>query len=220
MIAFGTPNLIYWIILYPFGCLVYMIRNRRKLNGMEMKIRMGYYLIGYKTQYFFWEFLIMYRKMIFVLFAVLTGFPNPPKTIILLFVASVSLVSTMYFRPFALRELNILESYSNYTILVTIFAGCLYTSNINEEMKIGIFLFIILFNTFFSIKWLLSVIEIFVYTYEKKISRFCPFFLKYFLILKKTSEEAKSNYNPIKYWYIFVVNYRKNLKEYIVIKNN
>lgn len=57
MFTFALPILFYWILLYPMGCFLYMLYNKTKLDHIEMKIRMGYYLNGYKKEYFYWYLL-------------------------------------------------------------------------------------------------------------------------------------------------------------------
>lgn len=155
----------------------------------------------------------MYRKMIFIFFTILSTLSNEKKTVILLFISAFSFYQSLKCRPFALRELNILDVNSNLTALITIFAGSLYIIDTSEEVKALVFILIVIINTAFVIKWFGSVLEIIVYSYEHKIYKICPWFLKLYLILKNASEKTKSTYFFPKYIYDFI----KNLKS---SKNN
>lgn len=44
----------YWICIYPITCLFYMIKNRKRLNNNEISAKMGFYINGYRDQYYFW----------------------------------------------------------------------------------------------------------------------------------------------------------------------
>jgi len=56
MYTFGVPLLIFWILLYPLICLFYLIYHKKeiKIGQADIKIKMGYYLNGYKDNYFYW----------------------------------------------------------------------------------------------------------------------------------------------------------------------
>lgn len=57
MYYFALPILAYWVIVYPFACLIYMVVNKSQLDDdIILRIRMGYYLNGYKSKYFYWLF--------------------------------------------------------------------------------------------------------------------------------------------------------------------
>ena len=54
MYSFGVPILFFWILFYPLICLFYLIYHKREIERIDIKIKMGYYLNGYKTNYFYW----------------------------------------------------------------------------------------------------------------------------------------------------------------------
>ena len=54
MTLFGIPILLFWIVLYPITCLFYLIFHRKQLENIQIKIKMGFYLNGYKKNYFYW----------------------------------------------------------------------------------------------------------------------------------------------------------------------
>lgn len=158
--------------------------------------------------------------MIFIFFTVLSSFPNEQKTVILLFVSSLSLIASMHCSPYCLRSLNVLDIHSNYTALITIFAGSLYILDISEEGKNLIFFFIVLFNSIFVIKWAASAFDIFVFIYEKTIFRFCPSLLNIYAIMKKTNHETTFTYNLAKYGLVYGKNFFRNIREYSLTRSH
>lgn len=54
MESLGIPSLTLWIVVFPAICLLYLIRKRKDLETFDVRLKMGYYLNGYKREYFFW----------------------------------------------------------------------------------------------------------------------------------------------------------------------
>ena len=54
MYIFGLPLLFYWVLVYPLSCLFYMIYSRNNIENINFRIRMGYYLNGYKKEHYYW----------------------------------------------------------------------------------------------------------------------------------------------------------------------
>ena len=46
------------------------MKNRKDLNEKTMNDRFGFLLLGYKSHLFYWEFIIIYRKIAIVLISV------------------------------------------------------------------------------------------------------------------------------------------------------
>ena len=57
----GIPAVIYWL----------MKQEERNLDTDGVKIRFGFLYLGYKRDVYFWEIVIMYRKIIALCIAVL-----------------------------------------------------------------------------------------------------------------------------------------------------
>lgn len=57
----GIPAVIYWL----------MAKEERNLETEDIKIQFGFLYLGYKRDVYFWEIVIMYRKIIALMIAVL-----------------------------------------------------------------------------------------------------------------------------------------------------
>lgn len=57
------PNLILWIIIYPCISLAVLFKKRKKLNQLNVRAKLGYYIEGYKKQYFYWYSIHSYKNI-------------------------------------------------------------------------------------------------------------------------------------------------------------
>lgn len=64
----AMPSIVVWGLGIPFFALVLMYRERHHLERVTTKEKFGFLYNGYQSQYFYWEIVIMYRKiaMIFI----------------------------------------------------------------------------------------------------------------------------------------------------------
>ena len=69
-LAVALPSLVCWGLGIPFFALILLIRNRGSLNTIETKEKLGFLYNGYKKEYYFWEILIMYRKILIIFIAI------------------------------------------------------------------------------------------------------------------------------------------------------
>jgi hypothetical protein len=64
------PSIIVWGLGIPLFALVLMYRERKKLDKVETKEKFGFLYNGYQVELFFWEIVIMYRKIAMIFIAV------------------------------------------------------------------------------------------------------------------------------------------------------
>lgn len=64
----AMPSIIVWGLGIPFFAFLLMFRERHSLMKIEVKEKFGFLYNGYQSDLFFWEIVIMYRKiaMIFI----------------------------------------------------------------------------------------------------------------------------------------------------------
>ena len=79
------PGIIIWVIGIPLASLVMLLRNREKIMRVgkydelsqsdkyqiiHLKMKYGFFFNGYKLGTFFWEVIILYRKISIVMVSV------------------------------------------------------------------------------------------------------------------------------------------------------
>lgn len=52
--SFIYPMLLLWMVFYPGLCLFYLIKNKKKLDDVDVRAKMGFYINGYKEELFYW----------------------------------------------------------------------------------------------------------------------------------------------------------------------
>lgn len=64
----ALPSLIAWGLGIPIFAALLLANNKKHLEKLEVRQKYGFLFRGYKIRFFFWESIIMYRKiaMIFI----------------------------------------------------------------------------------------------------------------------------------------------------------
>ena len=63
VILVGIPQLLIFVVGLPFIGLYFLYRNRYRLNTMPVKARYGLFFGGYKSDRYFWEIFLIFRKI-------------------------------------------------------------------------------------------------------------------------------------------------------------
>ena len=129
----GVPGLLLWVMGIPLGTWLLLREAREHLESPQVKSKYGFLFKGYHPNTYYWESVIMYRKvaMIFVsVFLQAFGTRIQAFTVFLLILFFVVLTSKR--RPYLSRQLNDLEQISLVTSGVTIYSGMLFLSSLDS----------------------------------------------------------------------------------------
>jgi hypothetical protein len=182
--SFGValPGLIVWGVGIPLVALYLLIRKRRSLYLASVKAQYSFLYLGYKMSHFYWEFVILYRKLIIAFISVfLINISVHIQALTVLLVLLGALVLQAKHEPFTEPQLNELEFRSILTSLVTIYCGLFYlTEDLEEVMKVILFLLIVTLNAYFILYWIGSYLFIWLSTlaqsYPSIVLRYCWFY--------------------------------------------
>jgi len=64
------PGIIIWGLGIPFFSSLLLRAEKHHLNKLEVKEKFGFLYRGYKKQFYYWESVIMYRKILLILIQV------------------------------------------------------------------------------------------------------------------------------------------------------
>jgi hypothetical protein len=67
----AIPSIIVWGLGIPMFAFILLKRESNKLETMEVREKFGFLYRGFKKDFFFWEIVIMYRKIAMIVIAVL-----------------------------------------------------------------------------------------------------------------------------------------------------
>ena len=151
----AVPAIIIWSIGVPTIVLIAMIKRRRYLFKEDNRIVFGFIFNGYKTSIFYWEFIIMYRKILIICVIV---FIADISTAVQGLTVSLLLIFSLFIQyevgPYNSDELNHMEVEALITATLTIYCGLYYlTEDISEAFKIVLFVIIVCGNSYFIILW-------------------------------------------------------------------
>ena len=62
----GIPSIIVWGLGIPLFALSLLIRERKRLETESASEKIGFLFRGYKMNYYYWEIIIMFRKIVLI----------------------------------------------------------------------------------------------------------------------------------------------------------
>ena len=62
-LGLALPSLIVWGLGIPLFALILLLQNKKKLDSHNVREKYGFLFRGYKLKYFFWEVVVIYRKI-------------------------------------------------------------------------------------------------------------------------------------------------------------
>ncbi|CAG9321984.1 unnamed protein product [Blepharisma stoltei] len=153
--AISLPAILVWEIRMPTMCLFMLLKNRGQLDNINMRIKYGFLYNGYKPESYYWEFVIIYRKIGIIC---VTVFLASVSVSMQALTAVSVLVASLYFqfkiKPYNGDDLNRLEAISISASTVTIYCGMYYlTGSLDYFTELMFFIIIVLANLSFMIYW-------------------------------------------------------------------
>lgn len=152
-LGLGLPAMILWGLGIPCILLVLLLKARKILAATESMIRYGYLYNGYNPKTFYWEIIIILRKMLIVSFNVfLLSRSSKLQVLPIMLALGVSLILQMKIKPFTIVVLNRLETASIITANVTLYCGMYFLiTDINIVIKYMLVVIVIGFNAGFML---------------------------------------------------------------------
>ena len=68
--AVALPSIIVWGVGIPLFALLLLFRDRNNLEEISVKKKFGFFFRGYKSSFYFWEIVIMYKKVAVIIISV------------------------------------------------------------------------------------------------------------------------------------------------------
>ena len=66
----ALPAIVVWGLGIPAFAFYLMTKEKTRLNSLETRMKFGFLYNGYKLDYYYWEVIIMYRKIILIFISV------------------------------------------------------------------------------------------------------------------------------------------------------
>jgi len=152
----ALPSIIIWGLGVPGLILGNMVVQRKRLNDLSVKIRYGFLIKGYADSRYYWEFIIIYRKLLIIGIATfLSRIAKMTQALIALSVLVLSLVLQHHYKPYSHLSLNSMEQRSILVSIATIFFGLYFLDgSLSAGLQNFFFAVILGANLYFLQFWL------------------------------------------------------------------
>ena len=156
--AAALPGVVLWGICTPAGALVFLVRYRKMLDSVDIRVRLGFLYNGYHAQKYYWEFVILYRKVLIIVFSVfLATVSVSVQALGAMLIFIVAFVMQMKKTPYLTPVLNALELRAILVGAVTIYCGLFFLTTVGDTTsQLALFMVIVAVNTYFLLYWLLK----------------------------------------------------------------
>jgi hypothetical protein len=177
LLSLAMPGILIWVIGLPTLTLLILVAYKRQLGDPLLRIQYSFLYKGYRSEWYFWEFVILYRKIVIVCTSVfLTTVSIEVQALSMLAVMLACLFLQLYVRPFIGSSFNSLELKSLLASLLTIYAGLYFQTNSTRmfhteiALDIALFCLIIIANAYFLLGWLRLVIPILITSFRERLA--------------------------------------------------
>ena len=166
IVSIALPSIIVWVFGLPLLTLGLLYRSRQKLSAELIQIKYSFLYKGFRPEYFYWEFVILYRKVALVCASVfLSSISTMVQALSILAILLFCLFIQAAIKPFRTPVFNVLETKSILVSLLTIYVGLYFQANTwRIEINIVLFIVILLANIYFLVSWIRKIVPIVVST--------------------------------------------------------
>jgi len=105
----AVPALIYWVT----------VRNKDRMDHADFRAMYGFIFLGYEKDSAWWEILVLARKLALVAVLVFASSDKFLQSFFALFVLMVAMVAQQYRQPFTKKELNRMELFGIFALVLT-----------------------------------------------------------------------------------------------------
>ena len=135
VLMYTLPSLLVWCTALPLLLLMAIVRERGK-NNDETLVRYSFMCKGYKRYLYFWQYLIIFKKYLILLFIFLLSPESPTLTAVaMVYCFLLYIFAQMYYKPYLTSALNLTEV-SAVGFSVAVLATGLSGSNIDPRLTL------------------------------------------------------------------------------------
>ena len=192
---YSIPSIIIWAFGVPGIILIFMIKSRKKLQKTDFKLIFSPLFNGYRSNIFYWEFIVIYRKLILIsILLFIKSNALQIKGLTLTIILGLSIYLQYIFKPYNSKEFNSLENYFLLAIYITSYLGLYFLqSNLSFNTELLISLCIITLNTGLLLVWVFWMLRVTTLKFLNFLG-----FLGIFRLLKRDSFDDEFYVEKIK----------------------
>lgn len=171
-LTIAIPGVAAWCLGIPTIALLLVVTNSRELKFIAVKAKYGFLYNGYRMERYYWEFVIIYRKVLIIFISVFVSTVSVEvQALSVMLVIIVAFYLQHANQPYDVQELNDLELLSIFTSGITIYSGLYFlTNDLNNTAGMVFFALIVISNTIFLTYWAFGISQ----AYMEKIAKMKP----------------------------------------------
>jgi hypothetical protein len=160
LLAVGVPGTVIWVFGVPLICVGVLTKYRRRQDELWLKMQYGFLISGYTRRCFYWEFVILYRKVLIIMCAVFINSSIPLQALTIQPILLVAFFLQLRVRPYTSAQLNMTETLAILVADVTIYCGLYYlTMQLAYGTSWLLFSLIVAVSIAFLVYWLKTLIR-------------------------------------------------------------
>jgi hypothetical protein len=100
-LSVALPSMIFWGLGIPLLALIYLYKLKNQIDDQKTRERWGFIFNGFKKNFYFWEIVISYRKILIIFISVFASSLGLITQALLFFLVILGFtLITIRFRPY------------------------------------------------------------------------------------------------------------------------
>jgi hypothetical protein len=125
--------MVVWGFGIPIFAIILLFREEDKIDKLEVREKLGFLFRGYRIRYFYWETVIMFRKIaLIVIQSFLVQYGVLVQALVVFVLLIIFTILNITKSPFQTVVLNQLEVLSLFASMLTIYCGIYYITEISQ----------------------------------------------------------------------------------------
>jgi len=183
------PFILLWVVAFPMFILLGLRANSDKLNTTQVKLKYGFMYREYKIEYYYWEFIKMYMKLLIMLILNQYAMEIRVKGTLICWVICFYAVMQYNLRPYMVAVVGDMDTFSTVVCAMSMFCGVfIYRNEFNHWIGIALFLLAVI-NIICLLRILFAIVAEYNYKfdlwldkYKRSIHSCYPFTKEYILL--------------------------------------
>lgn len=156
-LVLGVPSLVIWVLGFPLAFGALLLGASREAH--VTKLRYGFLYDGYKDRLFFWEGLVIIRKVAVKAVSVVLSHSEPIQRAMAGNMVIVSMLALQInYQPYKSERINRIETLSMAANFLTLALGTFFSNDNSQAIKNTLFCSIIGANCAFLLYWTRSLV--------------------------------------------------------------
>lgn len=160
-LAISLPVVVLWGLGIPALALLLLIKYRKRLQEKEAQTMLGFLCGGYQRRFYYWEVVIVYRKLLITtLYVFLGSVGEAYQALTLILILCASFLLQRKYKPFKQAISNRIELMSITVLLLTAYFGLYFSfASLSEWIAVALLVLTLLVNFAFLLLLVVVLVQ-------------------------------------------------------------